>query len=142
MKIETDFLERCVATLAHANAALAQLSPTDGIEYELYRSAAIKEFEIILEQSGKLLKKVLSPFFASKKQADRLYFKDIFRAAHKHGLLTEVEVERWLNYRDLRNATSHEYGEDLAEELLPELSQFIKDAEKIIILIKSQNATS
>lgn len=56
-----------------------------------------------LEQSGKLLKKVLNPYFASKKSVDILTFKDIFRQAHKHSLITEEETKRWMQYRDNRN---------------------------------------
>ena len=37
-----------------------------------YRAACVKEFELILEQSGKLLRKRLAAFFASNRQADRL----------------------------------------------------------------------
>ena len=51
--------------------------------YEVYRAACVKEFELILEQSGKLLRKHLAAFFASNQQADRLAFKDLFRHARQ-----------------------------------------------------------
>ncbi len=44
----------------------------------MYRSACIKEFEIILEQAGKLMRKVLKPYFHSAKAVDKLIFKDNF----------------------------------------------------------------
>ncbi len=53
----------------------------------------------MLEQSGKLLRKRLAPYFASNRQADRLVFKDLFRHAAKHGLIDADAVERWLRYR-------------------------------------------
>ncbi len=107
----------------------------DEIEYEIYRSAVIKEFEIILEQSGKLLKKVLRPYFHTNKAVDELSFKDIFRQAGLHSLLTIDEVERWLKYRDNRNTTTHDYGEYLANETLVLIEQFIKDVDKLARLI-------
>jgi hypothetical protein len=34
-----------------------------------------------------------------------------------HGLLSAEECERWLEYRDSRNTTAHDYGEDFAEKI-------------------------
>ena len=100
----------------------------------------IKEFEIILEQSGKLLKKSLKPYFHTSKAVDRLFFKDIFRQAGLHGLLGIEEVERWLKYRDNRNHTSHDYGVELANETLVLITQFIIDAQNLVKVIE-KNAT-
>ena len=60
----------------------------------MYRNSLVKSFEITLEQSGKLLRKCLAPYYASKKSVDTLTFKDLFREAHKHSLITEEEIER------------------------------------------------
>ena len=49
----------------------------DDIAYDIYRATCVKEFEIVLEQSGKLLRKRLGAYFASNRQADRLAFKDL-----------------------------------------------------------------
>jgi nucleotidyltransferase substrate binding protein (TIGR01987 family) len=133
-KIDTTFLNRCILALEKANDTLNQCS-TEDIEYDIYRSAIIKEFEIILEQSGKLLKKAIKPYFHSSKAVDRLYFKDIFREAGTHGLLNIEEVERWCEYRDNRNHTSHDYGESLANDTLPLIKQFIKDARKLANIV-------
>ena len=101
------------------------------IDYEIYRNSLVKGFEMTLEQSGKLLKKRLTPYFATKKAVDLLTFKDLFRHAFKHSLLSEKEVERWLKYRDNRNNTTHDYGKSFAEETLVLIDDFIKDAYKI-----------
>ena len=129
-KIDTLFLDRCILALDKAYAMLSKYT-TEDIEYDIYRSAIIKEFEIILEQSGKLLKKAIKPYFSSSKAVDKLYFKDIFREAGLHGLLEIKEVERWCEYRDSRNYTSHEYGEYLANNILDLIPQFVKDAQKL-----------
>ena len=65
----------------------------------------------MLEQSGSLLKKRLRPYFASNRQADRLTFKDAFRHAAKHDLISVEACERWFAYRDNRNDTAHDYVE-------------------------------
>jgi hypothetical protein len=65
--LETDYLIRCISSLEKAYTLL-QKHPDSSLEYELFRSASIKEFELVLEQSGKLLKKILNPFFILQKQ--------------------------------------------------------------------------
>jgi nucleotidyltransferase substrate binding protein (TIGR01987 family) len=138
MFIDTTYLKRCILALQQAFERLNNYDSED-IEYDIYRSAVIKEFEIILEQSGKLLKKRLKPYFHSSKAVDKLYFKDIFREAGLHGLLDLEEVERWLEYRDNRNSTSHDYGEYLANETLVLIKQFIIDATNLTKVIDDAN---
>jgi len=139
MKIDTSYLQRCVLALDKAYDNLQKYS-TDEIEYDMYRSAVIKEFEIILEQSGKLLKKMLKPYFHTSKAVDKLYFKDIFREAGLHDLLKVDEVQRWLEYRDNRNSTSHDYGEELANNTLVLIKQFVKDASNLIEVINNNDS--
>lgn len=134
--IDTSYLHKCILALDKAYATIQKYS-TDEIEYEIYRSAIIKEFEIILEQSGKLLKKVLKPYFHTSKAVDKLYFKDIFREAGLHSLLSIHEVQRWLEYRDNRNSTSHDYGENLANHTLNLIEQFIIDAHTLVEVINN-----
>lgn len=134
MKIDTTYLQRCILALEKAYSNIEKYSEEE-IEFEIYRSAVIKEFEIILEQSGKLLKKTLKPYFHSPKAVDRLFFKDIFRESGRCGLLEVDEVDRWLKYRDNRNSTSHDYGEDLANKTLTLMEQFIIDAKKLVEVI-------
>ncbi len=136
--IETDYLERCVNTLDKAYELLL-LAQVGDIMYDMYRSACVKEFEIILEQSGKLLKKALKPYFASSKAVDMLVFKDVFRHAALHSIIDIESCERWMQYRDNRNATAHDYGIGFAEETLKLLPQFIIDARNLILAINKQN---
>ncbi len=138
MDIETTYLDRCVKTLEKAYELLEKAQPED-IEYDMYRSACIKEFEIILEQSGKLLKKVLKPYFASSKAVDMLVFKDIFRHAVLHSIIDTDSCERWMQYRDNRNSTAHDYGVGFAQDTLKLLPQFISDAKIILKAINNKN---
>ena len=133
-KLDTTYIKKCNDALERAYNFLSKYNEED-IEYEIYRSAVIKEFEIILEQSGKLLKKVLRPYMHTNKAVDKLVFKDIFRQANLHGILEIDEVGRWLEYRDNRNATSHDYGEELANETLVLIEQFIVDTNRLIEVI-------
>ena len=71
MRINTDFLDRCINTLESVVEQLQQREPADPF-YDTFREASVKEFEIVAEQSGILLRKRLRPYFASNRQADRL----------------------------------------------------------------------
>ncbi|MBN8703234.1 MAG: nucleotidyltransferase substrate binding protein [Bacteroidetes bacterium] len=136
--IDTTYYNRCIATLNKAYAALITTNPTT-IDYEIYRSACIKEFEIILEQSGKLLKKILKPYFHSSREVDKLYFKDLFRQAVLRSIISDETCERWLQYRDNRNNTAHDYGVNFAEETIKLLPKFIEDATHLSEAINLSN---
>lgn len=134
MTINTDFIVRCINSLESAFEQLQQRKPEDTF-HDIFRAASVKEFELVLEQSGSLLKKRLRPYFASNKQADKLTFKDAFRYAAKHDLISVETCERWLIYRDNRNDTAHDYGEEFAETTLKLLPDFIKDAKELASVI-------
>ena len=134
--IDTTYLKRCIGTLERA---LDNLGSRDGDEvvYDLYRTVCVKQFELVLEQSGKLLRKRLRRWFASNRQADRLTFKDLFRHAAKHGLLSADACERWLKYRDNRNDTAHDEGEGFANATLKLLPGFVEDATALADVMSS-----
>lgn len=134
-KIDTTYIERCISTLSKAFGLLQKTNP-DEIDYDMYRSACIKEYEIIIEQCGKLLRKCLKPYFHSSKAVDQLYFKDIFKQAVLRSIITPELCERFLAYRDNRNNTAHDYGVNFAEETLVLLPAFIKDAQLLTECIK------
>ncbi len=139
--MSTIYIQKCLVSLELAYEHWKLLSKDDRM-YDIFRAACIKEFELILEQSGKLLKKALKPYFATSKELDRLTYKDIFRHAAKHSLIELVETERWFLYRDSRNETAHEYGEDLSEKTMNLLPDFICDTKKLILIIENQNENS
>ena len=126
MSIDTTFLGRCLDALDGLRR-----HGSDDVLHEVFRAASVKEFELALEQSGKLLKKHLRPWFASHRQA----FKDVFRHAAKHGLIDADACERWLRYRDNRNDTAHDDGVGFAEATLKLLPDFLADARALADVI-------
>lgn len=137
--IQTVFAKRCLDTLEVALKALSE-TEIQSLHWDIYRAACVKEFEIVLEQAGKLLKKSLRPYFSYARQADELNFKDTFRQGALHGLLSLEQSERWLLYRDKRNDTAHDYGENFANAILELLPQFIADAQALFKAIDSHEA--
>ena len=62
-------------------------------------------------------------------------FKNVFRHAARHDLISLEACERWFAYRDNRNDTAHNYGEDFAETTLRLLPDFITDARELARVI-------
>ena len=109
-------IKRCVAALKDA-LALRENAPSDRLR-QVGRSAAIQEFEIILELVIRMLK-------LAKKQG-------------RPG--AERILSQWTSrYSDIRNATSHEYGGEVAEKALERLPQFLLEVEKFVIMEESND---
>jgi nucleotidyltransferase substrate binding protein (TIGR01987 family) len=127
MKLNFDHLQRCSETLDRSLQSLLNAEP-GSIDYEVFRNAVIKSFELTLETAGHLLRKALKEYAGSPRAIDGLVFKDVLRQAALHGLLSAEALERWLMYRDSRNATAHHYGEAFADETLKLIASFQADA--------------
>ncbi|KAF0219738.1 MAG: hypothetical protein FD174_1751 [Geobacteraceae bacterium] len=130
MNINTERYARCIRTLEASLTQLEKAEP-ESIEYEIFRNAVVKGFELTLETTGKLLRKALKSYTGRPRDVDALTYKDVLRHAAKHDLLSTDEVERWFAYRDNRNNTAHDYGVGFAEDTLKLLPGFINDARKL-----------
>lgn len=137
MKLNTDHLLRCIRTL-ESSLALLKEAPADSIDYAVFRNAVVKGFELVLEISGKLLRKSLKAYGGSPKSVDELFYKDVLRHAGKHGLLDPAEIERWFVYRDNRNNTAHDYGEGFARLTLALMPAFLDDARRVESILREK----
>ncbi len=130
MSLRTEHLARCIQTLESSLVQLRKV-PAGSIEYEIFRNAAVKGFELALETAGKLLRKAIKSYTANPRAVDELTYKEVLRNAARHGLMDAASVERWFTYRDNRNNTAHDYGEGFAEETLTLMPDFIADARRV-----------
>jgi nucleotidyltransferase substrate binding protein (TIGR01987 family) len=129
-KLNTSHLLQCIKTLESSLERLNAAEP-ESIDYEIFRNATIKGFELTLETTGKLLRKTLKSYMGNPRTADELTYKDLFRHASKHGFLDTSTVERWFSYRDNRNNTAHDYGVAFAQTTLKLLPKFLEDAKTL-----------
>ena len=67
MLISTTLLERSLQTLERSLKQLNSVDDASDIDYEVYRNAVIKGFELYLEVCGKLLRKALKAYGGSPK---------------------------------------------------------------------------
>lgn len=130
MNLNTEHFLHCIKTLNLTLTYLQKTEPSSS-EYEIFRNAAIKGFELSLETAGKLLRKALKLYSSNPREIDDLIFKDVLRQAVKHGLLDPNAIKRWFKYRDNRNTTAHDYGIAFAEETLKLLGPFVEDSMKL-----------
>lgn len=137
MNLNTDHYARCITTL---ETTLVRLNATNSedIEYEIFRNALVKGFELTLETAGKLLRKALKAYTGQPREVDALTYKDVLRHSAKHDLMTSDAVERWFSYRDNRNNTAHDYGVGFAEETLELLPRFICDARELEVVLRER----
>ncbi|MBI2786611.1 MAG: nucleotidyltransferase substrate binding protein [Legionella longbeachae] len=129
-KLNTDHLLQCIKTLESSLDRL-NTATEDSIDYEIFRNATVKGFELTLETTGKLLRRALKLYIGNPRIVDELTYKDLFRFATKHGLLDATAVERWFSYRDNRNNTAQDYGIFFAKTTLKLLPEFLKDAKTL-----------
>jgi hypothetical protein len=134
--IDTEYLDKCIAKLEEWYADLEKLSTTEKT-YEVYRSGIIKEFQIIIDQSQKLLeKKLLEKNYITNREKLGFKYNDFFRRASERGLVDESFTKRWAKqYYHIRNNIEHNYGEDRAEEAINIMNQFIIDSKKLMEVI-------
>ncbi|MGH9900015.1 MAG: nucleotidyltransferase substrate binding protein, partial [Pyrinomonadaceae bacterium] len=137
MSLNTEHLARCILTLETSLSLLRQ-SEAGSIDYEIYRNAVVKSFELSLETAGKLLRKAIKAYTGTPRYVDGLTYKDVLRHGVKHGLLNTNAVERWFTYRDNRNSTAHDYGVAFAEETLALLPAFIADANSLKAILQEK----
>lgn len=137
--LNTEHFARCIETLENSLAFLRGVQE-GSVEYEVYRNAVVKGFELTLETAGKLLRRALKSYSGAPRDIDALVYKDVIRHAGKHGLIDASAVQRWFTYRDNRNSTAHDYGKGFAEETLILLPDFARDARALEGKLREQFA--
>lgn len=140
-QLNTDHLSQCIKTLELSLQRLQQ-AEKNSLDYEVFRNATVKGFELVLETSGKLLRKALKSYLGNPHSIDELTYKEVLRHASKHKLITTDAVKRWFAYRDNRNDTAHDYGISFAETTLKLLPQFLKDAAALVNTLQEKGKLS
>lgn len=109
----------------------------DTIDHELFRDAAIKKFEMTIEHVGKLLRKLIPEYTGNKTAATKMPYNELLRYGGQFGLINDVE--KWIAYREARNTTAHEYGEQFAKSVLPMLQQFLLDGKVLLSTLEAKH---
>ena len=124
--LNIEHLRRCMQTL-DSSLLLYQKAEIGSINQEVFRNAIVKSYELTQETAFKLLKKALRVYGHGGKKLEATTIKDLLRLSAVHDLMTLSEVERWFRYRENRNNTAHDYGEQFADKTLVLIPEFLQD---------------
>jgi nucleotidyltransferase substrate binding protein (TIGR01987 family) len=103
------------------------------------RSSVIQSFEFSYELSMRLLRRVLIERAESADRITDLSFNDVLRVAADAGLMPDAE--RWREWREMRNATSHAYDEAKAQAVAARAGAFKADAVALLGALEASLAS-
>ena len=112
-------------TLATLDAGLKMLwhKPND----EFVRDACVQRFEYCYELSHKSLRRYLQANEAATTDVPSASFPALIRLGYQRGLLAS-DWERWNQFRQARNTTSHTYDSVAADSVQQILPAFLLEA--------------
>lgn len=99
------------------------------------RDTVIHRFEYTYSLSIKMLTRFLHS--QAIELPDTLTFNETIRKANQMGLLLS-NLEKWTDYRQKRNQTSHTYEETIANSVVSVVADFQKDAEYLLNELKKR----
>ena len=101
------------------------------------RDSVIQRFEYTYELSHKMLKRFLSYAEFSGQATAEMVFAEIIRTANEKGLLLN-DLEKWEEYRQARNMTSHVYDETKANLVISLMPEFLREVEFLLAQLRKQ----
>ncbi len=104
-------------------------------EDEEVRDAVIQRFEYSYELSWKMLKRSLKLAAPSSEEIERMSFKELIREAAMKGLVDNPE--KWFEFREQRNITSHLYDELKANSVYKTALEFFPAASNLLTKLES-----
>jgi len=100
-------------------------------------AGVIQNFELVYEQSIKMLRREMEKNAASPTEVDFSNFRDLLRTAAATGLIDDVDA--WLGYRKMRNITAHTYDHEKAQQVYQGTLVFIGDAKNLLAQLAVRN---
>ncbi len=102
---------------------------------EFVRDSCIQRFEYCYDLSTKMIKRHLSNISANPIAVNDMSFQQQIREAYTKGIL-QNSWDKWSDYRDDRNATSHGYDESRAIEVAASVKYFYAEVAHLLGRLK------
>jgi len=99
------------------------------------RSGVIQNFEVAYELSWKFMKRWLEQNINPNITLG-ISRKEFYRIAKEHLLISDSE--KWLEFHEARNETSHSYDKETADEVLKASFEFLDFAKKFLATLESK----
>lgn len=136
MALLFEHLERVFANFEKAHFKLKELDTEDEL-YDLIRSALIQTFEYTWDAFVKAVVRCLEEDIANAAQIEGMTYKEQMVEALKKGYISDLEL--WLNFRKLRNKTSHNYAETHAVNVAESADEFYAEVKSRIAVMKARH---
>lgn len=136
MSLQLDSLTKSIDILERAVKTASRVDNSDEDLQKTVRAGVIHSFEVTYEQSSKMINRWLKENI-SEASAEGINQRSLFRLGAKSQLISDSE--RWMEYREARNSTSHTYNEDAAENVFREAAEFIHDAKYLLSVLEERN---
>jgi len=139
MALDLSSLRKAVNSLERAlNVSLKKQADAnaDDDDRETIRAGVIQNFEFTYELCWKFMKRWIEENI-SHEAADGVTRKQLFRMAAENRLLERVE--KWFEFHQARNKTSHVYDEEIAEQVYAATKEFLPQAKLFLERIEARN---
>ena len=100
-------------------------------------AGTIQKFEFVYELAIKMLKRQLKKIASNDQDIDSTEFRDILRLSAQYGLIENIDD--WLDYRKMRNITSHTYDENKAQQVYNGIANFLESSRFLLQQLKIRN---
>jgi len=100
------------------------------------RAGVIQNFEFTYELCWKFMRRWLDVNLGSTYVVG-VTRRQLFRLSAEHKLIGDVD--KWMEYHEARNETSHTYDENTAEDVFETAREFIADAETLLKALEDRN---
>lgn len=101
-------------------------------------AGAIQKFEFVYELDIKMLKRQLKKIASNDLDVDSAEFRDVLRLGAQVGLIERFED--WLDYRKMRNITSHTYDETKAQQVYNGIAGFLESSRFLLKELQKRNS--
>ena len=103
------------------------------------RDSVIQRFEFTYLLALKTLRKYFIERAFLVEDINQMSFNDMIRTANQFNLL-KSNLEKWTEYREMRNLTSHTYDELIAQKVVAVVPQFYEEVRTLLDALKGNNA--
>lgn len=136
MSLQLDSLIKSIDILERSVKTANRINDSDEDLQEAVRAGVIHSFEVAYELSWKMLKRWLKENIGAA-SVDGVTQRNLFRLGAENRLI--ADVERWMEYHDARNSTSHTYDEDAALNVFTEATEFVHDVKHLLKMLEARN---
>jgi nucleotidyltransferase substrate binding protein (TIGR01987 family) len=139
MTLNFEPLEKAIFSFEKAiECTLNEEKNPDNNKYTIQtlKAGVIQNFEFTYELSWKFIKRWLEQNLGST-YVDGVTRRQLFRLSNEHILIDDIE--KWMEFHNARNRTSHIYDEEIAEEVYKKAVEFISYAKDLKKKLEAKN---